>query len=78
MDEIREGIKEFYPDKDYTESTIQGIFKMLDKNQSGAIEFSEWCELLILLPKLNLKAMLHSWEVAVTISDPLDMYSTEI
>ena len=69
MDELIEGLKEFDPHCKYDELGIKKLFKMIDHDKDGAIEFDEWCRFLIFLPQLNIRTVIKYWEIAVTICE---------
>jgi len=71
-DEFIESIRKFDPNIQYKDTDILNIFKKVDRNNDGKIDFEEWCNFLILLPELNVKEILNYWRTVVTIVDPSD------
>ncbi len=78
LDELKQGLKEFDPESDYSEAVCKGLFQYLDRNKNGTIDFEDWCEFLILIPKVNLESIVRNWEIALTVSDPHDMIYYEL
>ncbi len=70
FDELSNSIKVFDKDFVYDKDVIQKVFNIVDTNHSGSIDFEEWCEFLILMPKLNIKAIVDYWQTIITVCDP--------
>jgi len=70
FDELTNSIKTFDKDFPLDKEVIQKVFNIVDTNHSGSIDFEEWCEFLILMPKLNIKAVVDYWQAVITVCDP--------
>lgn len=78
LEDLKHSLKEFDPECDYSDAACLNLFKYLDRNNNGTIDFEEWCEFLILIPKVNIHSIIRNWEIALTITDPHDMYTYEL
>jgi len=70
LQELKAGLKEFDSDFESNPSTIKKIFDIVDIDNNGTINFDEWCEFLILMPRLNIKSVLDYWESVMAVCDP--------
>jgi len=70
--ELLDNVRKFDPTYEGNDEAIYNLFNKIDKNHDGAISFDEWCNFLILIPKVNIKEIIKYWRTIVTILDPND------
>jgi len=52
--EMINSLKEYYPNKHFSESAVDNLMNRLDVNNDGVVDFCEWREFLLFLPEVNL------------------------
>lgn len=73
IQEFNDGLKKFDPNKTYSPKMVKKLFEMIDKDHNEAIDFDEWCQLLIMAPEVNFNTVLDYWHHSVSMLDPEDV-----
>lgn len=74
--QVRQALHELYPSLKIDSDTYKRLYKTIDQDQSGLINFREWCEFLIMFPEKNLEEMVNKLNlISLTTMDPQEINS---